>query len=100
MSTTRISSGGRSHAARTIRAAISRPYQSSALIVIILQPQSLTKSNLFPGGDMDAVCRSAPLSMKICEAAARDALQRQLETSDRGIGRWRGTGLTIRNADG
>lgn len=29
------------------------------------------------------------------QAAARDALQRQLETFDRGIGRWRGTAVTI-----
>ncbi|MDB2369097.1 PBP1A family penicillin-binding protein [Octadecabacter sp.] len=29
------------------------------------------------------------------QAAARDALQRQLETYDRGLGRWRGTGITI-----
>lgn len=29
------------------------------------------------------------------QAAARDALQRQLEAYDRGTGRWRGTGVTI-----
>jgi penicillin-binding protein 1A len=52
--------------------------------------------DLFPDSDMD----SAGLSIRATvdeelQAAAREALQRQLETYDRGIGRWRGTGLTI-----
>nr|WP_044043809.1 PBP1A family penicillin-binding protein [Octadecabacter antarcticus] len=51
---------------------------------------------LFPDQEMG----SAGLSIRATvdeelQAAARDALQRQLETYDRGIGRWRGTGLTI-----
>lgn len=51
---------------------------------------------LFPDSDMD----SAGLSIRATvdeelQAAARDALQRQLESFDRGLGRWRGTGLTL-----
>jgi len=52
--------------------------------------------DLFPDQDMD----SAGLSIRATvdeelQLAARDALQRQLETYDRGTGEWRGTGLTI-----
>jgi penicillin-binding protein 1A len=51
---------------------------------------------LFPDYEMN----SAGLSIRATvdeelQAAARDALQRQLENYDRGIGRWRGTGLTL-----
>lgn len=51
---------------------------------------------LFPDYEMN----SAGLSIRATvdeslQAAARDALQRQLENYDRGIGRWRGTGLSL-----
>jgi len=51
---------------------------------------------LFPDYEMN----SAGLSVRATvdedlQAAARDALQRQLESFDRGLGRWRGTGLTL-----
>ncbi|MBU2993501.1 PBP1A family penicillin-binding protein [Octadecabacter sp. 1_MG-2023] len=51
---------------------------------------------LFPDYEMN----SAGLTIRATvdeglQAAARDALQRQLESYDRGIGRWRGTGVTI-----
>lgn len=52
--------------------------------------------NLFPDQDMD----SAGLSIRATvdeelQLAARDALQRQLESYDRSAGIWRGTGVTI-----
>ncbi len=52
--------------------------------------------NLFPDQDMD----SAGLSIRATvdeelQFAARDALQRQLESYDRSSGVWRGTGLSI-----
>lgn len=51
---------------------------------------------LFPDYEMN----SAGLSVRATvdedlQDAARDALQRQLESFDRGLGRWRGTGLTL-----
>ncbi|SMX31640.1 penicillin-binding protein 1A [Octadecabacter ascidiaceicola] len=51
---------------------------------------------LFPDYEMN----SAGLAIRATvdeslQAAAREALQRQLESYDRGIGRWRGTGLTL-----
>ncbi len=51
---------------------------------------------LFPDYEMN----SAGLSIRATvdeslQDAARDALQRQLENYDRGIGRWRGTGLSL-----
>ena len=51
---------------------------------------------LFPDYEMN----SAGLSIRATvdeglQAAARDALQRQLESYDRNAGRWRGTGLTL-----
>jgi len=51
---------------------------------------------LFPDYDMG----SAGLAIRATideelQAAARDALQRQLEAYDRGLGRWRGTGVSL-----
>ena len=51
---------------------------------------------LFPDYEMNSAGLSIRATVdETLQAAARDALQRQLESYDRGIGRWRGTGLTF-----
>ncbi|MCL4130149.1 UNVERIFIED_CONTAM: hypothetical protein GTU68_020105 [Idotea baltica] len=55
---------------------------------------------LFPDYDMD----NAGLSIRATvdeelQTAAREALQRQLETFDRGVGVWRGTGISLSEED-
>ncbi|HCP81674.1 MAG TPA: penicillin-binding protein [Octadecabacter sp.] len=51
---------------------------------------------LFPDYEMNSAGLSIRATVdETLQAAARDALQRQLENYDRGIGRWRGTGLTL-----